>query len=316
MRTSLAAFLVTVVGIGSASAQTAASPRSASAVDPGHARFAGSYKLVSIERRGADGAVLPPQSANPTGHMFYDHAGRMAVVIMHSGRKKYAAAQPTPEEALASFTSYTGYFGTYSVDDAKGTVTHQLLGSLDPNLTATNDTQLFQLATNRLVLKTAAATKGIQTTTTWERMPELPNLTPMHRKLIGFRKLVSNETRNPKGEVLASNPGQIGYIIYMPAGVMAVHMMQPNRSKYTGAAPTPQEAQAAIRTYNTYFGTYSINEPEGYVVHERKGSFNPNTIEDVIRHYKFDGNRVTLMPPPTVQDGVSRQGYLTWELLP
>jgi lipocalin-like protein len=316
MRSLFVALLVGVIATGSGSAQTRAPGQPGSSLGAGRSKLAGTYKLVSIERKKADGTRLPPQSANPTGHIFYDEAGRMALVIMQSGRKKYAAAQPTTEEALASFTTYTGYFGTYAVNEAEGTVTHHLLGSLDPNQTAADEKQVFQFAQNRLILKTPAATNGVQLMVTWERMPDLPNLTPMHRKLVGFHKLVSNETRNAKGELLASNPGQIGYILYMPSGIMAVHMMQPNRPKYAGTLPTPQEAQAALRTYNTYFGTYAIHEAEGYVVHERKGSFNPNTIEDVIRHYKFEGPRVTLMPPPTVQDGDQRQGYLTWELLP
>jgi hypothetical protein len=315
MRSRSVALFVAVTVIGSTLTLTAAGQRAASA-DAGRARFVGTYKLVSIERRKADGTLLPPQSANPIGHLFYDEVGHMALVIMQSGRKKYAAATPTPDEALASFTTYTGYFGDYTVKESDGVVVHHRRGSLDPNETATDDTVPYQLTGNRLVLKTPAGSNGVQSTYTWERMPDLANLTPMHRKLIGFHELVSNETRNAKGELLASNPGQIGYILYTPAGVMAVHMMQPNRSKYTGSSPTPQEAQAAIRTYNTYFGTYSINEGEAYVVHERKGSFNPNTIEDVIRHYKFDGDLVTLMPLPTQQDGVERQGYLTWRLLP
>ncbi len=315
MRMSLVAFVV-VTTLGGLSAQTTTPEPARSSLAAARARFVGTYKLVSIERRHIDGTLLPPPSDHPTGHLFYDQAGRMAVVIMQSGRKRYAGSAPTPDEALASFTTYTGYFGDYSVNEVEGVVVHHKRGSLDPNDTATDQPQVFQFAQNRLMLKAPAAVGGVRTTLTWERLPDLQNLTPMHQKLIGFRKLVSNETRNAKGELLASNPGQIGYILYTSAGVMAVHMMQPNRPKYAGQLPTPQEAQAALRTYNTYFGTYSVNEAEAFVVHERKGSFNPNTIEDVIRHYKFDGPRVTLMPLPTVQDGVTRQGYLTWELLP
>ena len=110
-----------------------------------------------------------------------------------------------------------------------------------------------------------------------------------------------------------ANPGQSGYIIYSAAGIMAVHIMQPNRPKYAGARPTPEEARAIWRSYNSYFGPWIVDEKSGIVTHQRKGSFNPNTVEDVPRTFVFDGPRVTLMPPSTTP---GRQGYLVWEALP
>jgi hypothetical protein len=112
---------------------------------------------------------------------------------------------------------------------------------------------------------------------------------------------------------MTANPGQSGYIIYSSAGVMAVEMMQPNRPKYTGAQPTGEEARAILASYNAYFGPYVIREADTVVVHQRAGSFNPNTIEDVPRKFTFEGNRLTLMPPST---DPNRQGYLVWEALP
>jgi hypothetical protein len=299
MRNVVAALLVSVTCTGSALAQTDAP-----------ARIVGTYKLVSSEQ---------------TGYLFYDPSGLMAVVIQQNGRKMFAAAAPTPAEALAAVTTYSGYFGTFTVNEAERVVTHHKLGSFDPNGTGTDEKRSFQFAAGRLILRPSSAAQGVGPTITWERMPDLPNLTPMHRRFIGFHKLLENEIKNEKGEILpgpaggldtggtAANPGQIGYIVYSAAGVMAVHMMQPHRPKYAGALPTGQEAQAILRTYNTYFGSYVIKEAEGYVVHERAGSFKPNTIADVRRRYTFEGNRLTLFPPSTTP---GRQGSLAWEALP
>ena len=292
------------------------------------ATIAGTYRLVSVERRAADGPALPLRSEHPTGYLIYDLSGLVAAATQESGRSRFAAAQPTPDEALAAVMSYSGYFGTYDVDQRAQTITHHKQGSFDPNGTGTNERDSFVLAGNQLVLTSPSAADGSRSTFTWERMPNRANLTPLERRFLGFRKLVVNEIKNDKGEVLPGPSGgvdaggtaafsdQTGYIVYSAAGAMIVHMMQPNRPKYAGARPTGAEAQEILRTYNTYFGTWVVNEADGVVVHERAGSFKPNTIADVPRKSVFEGKRLTLMPPPTTQNGVTRQGYLSWELAP
>ena len=84
-------------------------------------RFVGTWKLVSIETRNAKGEVVPPAAGagnqNRTGYIVYDDAGYMAVTIMPLGRKKNAGAQQTDEETLAALAGYTGYFGTFTIND-------------------------------------------------------------------------------------------------------------------------------------------------------------------------------------------------------
>ena len=177
-------------------------------------RFLGTWKLVSVEQRDAKGELLPPSSpsASRVGFIIYDPAGYMAVAIMPSGRQKYADAQPTPEEAKAALTGYTGYFGTFTVNEAERFVTHHLQGSLNPSMGA-DQKRLFEFSGNRLMLKPPPGPTGNQAQVTWERVPDLTNLTAAHRQFAGFWKLVSNERRNMKGALVSSNPGQTGYII-------------------------------------------------------------------------------------------------------
>ena len=93
---------------------------------------------------------------------------------------------------------------------------------------------------NRLTLKPPAGPNGNQQRLTWERIPDLPNPTAEQKKFVGFWKLISNERRSDKGELLSSNPGQHGYIIYTAAGFMTVHMVQPDRKPYAATQPTPR----------------------------------------------------------------------------
>jgi hypothetical protein len=313
--------LVLLLGLSSAAIQVGPPNRPSAATASQVAlkdRFVGTWKLVSIEQRSAGGELVSPPAgsmANRTGYIIYDPAGYMAVSIMPVGRKKYAGPQPTEEEAKAAITGYAAYFGTFTIDGAAGTITHHLHGSLNPGM-ASEQRRFFEFSGNRLTLKPPPAASGNQSQLTWERMPDTSNLTTEQRRFLGFWKLVSNERRNENGDVVSSNPGQKGYIIYTPAGFMMVHMMQPNRNPYAGAQPTPEEARQTIRTYTNYFGPFYLHETDGYVVHDQVGSLNVgrNGPGPQQRFYQFSGNRLVLKPPPTyTPDGHTIQGTITWE---
>ena len=114
-------------------------------------------------------------------------------------------------------------------------MTHQTFGALSPAISGTDQVRGFTISGNRLTLRPPTSANGNQRSLTWERVPDLPNLTPTHRKLIGFWKLISLERRNAKGELLSSNPGMTGFIVYTASGHVMVHMMQPYRRRNVGA---------------------------------------------------------------------------------
>jgi hypothetical protein len=307
------ATMATPVNVADTS-QSPARPSAAAMKD----RFVGTWKLISIENRNAKGEVVPSASQAsgrpPVGYIIYDPAGYVAVGIMPSGRQKYAAVQPTNEEARAAMTGYAAYFGTFTINEAEGAVTHHLEGSLNPAM-APDQKRFFELSGNKLTLKPPPGPTGAQARLTWERIPDLPNLTAEQKRFIGFWKLVSNERRNAKGDLVASNPGQTGYIIYTAAGQMMVEMMQPGRKKYAGAQPTPEEARETIRTYTNYFGPFYVHESDHYVVHDQIGTLNMgrNGPSPQQRFYEFSGRRLLLRPPVATVDGQDVQGTITWE---
>jgi hypothetical protein len=285
-------------------------------------RFAGTWKLVSTETRDAKGQVVPPANNNANandgrlGFIAYDPAGYMGVVIMQGNRQKFADAQPTPDEARRAMGSYTSYYGPFTINEAEGFVTHHAQGSLSLAMSGVDQKRFYTLSGNRLTLRPPPAANGNQQSLTWERLPDLTTLTPTHRRLIGFWKLISNEQRNAKGEVTSSNPGQTGYIIYTASGHMMVHIMQPDRKRPAGQQPTAEETMATLRSYASYFGPYTVHEPERYVVHHRIGIINPGQIgTDAQRFYEFSGRRLILKPPPTKANNQEVQGTITWERL-
>ena len=321
MRRSLSILLGALAVLTSPGAPITAAPAKIAAQSASgmKSRFVGAWKLISIEQRNAKGEVVPPQAPGrptPVGYIIYDSAGYVAVGLMPAGRAKYAAAQPTAEEALAAMTGYAAYFGTFTINEAEGYVIHRLQGSLNPAM-ATDQKRFFELSGNRLTLKPPPGATGNQARITWERIPDVPNLTAEHRKFIGFWKLVSNERRNAKGELVSSNQGQAGYIIYTAAGVMMVEMMQPNRQKFAGPQPTADEALQNMRMYTNYFGPFHIHEADKYVVHDQIATLNPgrNGPSPQQRFYTLSGNRLILKPPlaPNALDGQIYQGTITWE---
>ena len=107
-------------------------------------RFVGTWRLVSFVGHAADGREKNTYGSKPLGFVMYDKGGRMSVQIAPTDRK---AAQ-----SGAAFEGYFGYFGTYTVDEKAGAVTHHVEGSSAPALIGTDQRRFFSLEKDRLVL--------------------------------------------------------------------------------------------------------------------------------------------------------------------
>jgi hypothetical protein len=295
-------------------------PLDAAAVRAANDRFAGIWKLVNQETRDAKGVIVPSgadaNAAGRFGFIAYDPAGYVGVAISYPNRPKFAGRQPTPDEARAAMGTYQSYWGSFAVNGAAGVVTHQTFGAISPAMSGTDQVRGFTLSGNRLTLRPPVSANGNQRSLTWERVPDLPNLTPTHRKLIGFWKLIAMERRNVRGEILSSSHGMTGFIVYAASGHMMVHMMQPYRRRNAGGTPTPEETMATYRSYTSYFGPYTVNESEQYVVHHLAGTINPGSVgTDFQRFFELSGQRLILKPPVTKTTDGPVQLTITWERL-
>ena len=291
--------------------------------DP-RAQFLGAWKLVSIERRSPEGEVIPPEEdrGTPLGYIMYDltagGSGVMGVVIQQANRATYAGDEPTPEETLAALSSYTAYHGGFSVDEAEGVVTHHLEASVNPSGAGSDYRRHFTFSGNRLTLQPPAGPSGNTVHLTWERLPRLPSLSPEHERFVGFWRFAKIERGEVGGEPeLVDESYQNGFIIYTDSGHMAVHLVRPDRPLYAGDQPTAEEAQAALRTYISYFGPVTLHPDEGYIVHHREGCWVPTCMgSDAQRFYEMSDRQLVLKPPPTTDDeGREMQSRLTWQRL-
>ena len=97
-----------------------------------------------------------------------------------------------------------------------------------------------------------------------------------------------------------------GMIYYGPYGEMSVQISPDVERKRAGIVMTPDEAKIAVTDYIAYFGTYTVDEKTGTVTHHRATSIQPGDSGDLVRRYKFAGDRLILSPPNSKQE-------ITWQ---
>ena len=277
-------------------------------------QFAGAWTLVKIERLDADGELLAPPIEDRLGYIIYDPAGYMGVTIMQPERQPYSNPR-TSEEVLEAYSTYTSYFGTFTVNEAEGFLTHHLEGSLNTRGAGSDYKRFYTFSGNRLTLQPPAAANGNRSQLIWEKLPDLPEseLTETHKRLFGFYRIESVSRQVLGGESLPINQYETAFIIYAPSGHMAVHLMRPGREPSAGTL-TSEDARAAVQTYGSYFGPFSVHEDEGYLVHERIGNLSPRrTYTDAQRFYELTDTHLTLRPPATTnREGRQVQSSLRW----
>jgi hypothetical protein len=120
-------------------------------------RLIGTWRLVSREDRTASGErrIDPALGADPIALLVYDRAGNFAAQFMKQDRQ---GAAPAPGGAAAPNNSravggYDAYFGSYSVDDAAGTVTQRLVGALSPENVGLVLTRSMRVSGDELVIQ-------------------------------------------------------------------------------------------------------------------------------------------------------------------
>lgn len=136
--------------------------------------FVGAWHLIAAEFRRADGEVTYPYGQEVTGLLIYTAEGYMTAQLMRTDRPPFASGDrrlSTPEEIQAAFNGFAAYFGTYTVDESAGTVTHTIHGDLVPNEVGTRQTRTFTFSGTRLVLSALLRRGGVPLTARliWER---------------------------------------------------------------------------------------------------------------------------------------------------
>jgi Lipocalin-like domain len=142
----------------------------------------GAWRLMSIEYRGPNGELPDPfYQPDSMGIIIYDASGWMSVHISAPHRRSWtvpesrsppAAAAGDAQLKAAAFDTYYAYYGTWTYQEAAGTVTHHLKTSLIPAESGLDYTQAVTLEGGRLVFTTHSRNNGAEITRrkVWERI--------------------------------------------------------------------------------------------------------------------------------------------------
>ena len=104
----------------------------------------GTWRFVEITDSDSTGAAIQYFGGKPCGYMIYTATGQVSV---HIARCQTPDASP-PELAA----TYNGYFGTYTVNEARGLVTHQVEGGSAPDYIGTPQQRPFKVTGDTLTL--------------------------------------------------------------------------------------------------------------------------------------------------------------------
>lgn len=134
----------------------------------------GTWKLVSYTSTTEKGEIKHLMGEKPTGFITYTSDGRMSVIIMAEGRKRYSSDDwlgGTAEERAEACATMVAYAGRYSFSGDK--VTHHVEAASVPNRVGTDLVRTVKLEGDQLILRTPPTVVGgmkVTTEVVWEQM--------------------------------------------------------------------------------------------------------------------------------------------------
>jgi hypothetical protein len=134
----------------------------ATAQDDAAKKIVGAWRYVGTM---IDGVPRGGRGAQPKGMIYYGPHGEMSVQIAPDIERTRAGAVMTPDEAKTAVSNYIAYFGTYTIDEKAGTVTHHRQATLQPGDKG-DFVRAYEFKGDRLVLRPPNSKQEI----TWERI--------------------------------------------------------------------------------------------------------------------------------------------------
>lgn len=146
-------------------------------------QLVGSWKLVSRVSHLASGEVLadPTLGATPSGILIYDASGHVAAQLSRQGRTmdifkdecpEITALKTAPNTANTVF-GYDAYFGTYTIHEKEGFVTHHVESALWPGNMGKSINRDFKIDGDKLTISfktTAEDGRAVTRTLIWHKL--------------------------------------------------------------------------------------------------------------------------------------------------
>jgi hypothetical protein len=256
-----------------------------------------SWVLVSLEK--LPGSVTPGPTSAPRGLLVLDGAGNVFEFFQATPARAQGA--PVPAAALLTFDEYGGFWGKYTVDPAANRMSFTAESGVSPSLNDLTFSRSFELVGDRLVVTSAEEPQAQgHTRWVWQRFPTVENLSPAYREVVGFwRNVGERQVVQATGAIERESQRGPALIVYTPAGFVGVHFPPSGRTPFAGAAPTEEEAQAAMRGYIGYFGGLGVYP--GEVSHNILSGI-PNMGGAILRRYaEITGDELVVRIQGTVR---------------
>jgi hypothetical protein len=132
----------------------------------------GVWSLSSQYVERPDGSRVERFGANPKGLAFFDQGGRFSQVMMRPDLPKIAsnnAMTATDAENRAIIEGSTAFFGTWSVDEATGTLLNRIEGATFPNWNGTELKRTLSISGDEMK-QCVASQIGGTSCATWRRV--------------------------------------------------------------------------------------------------------------------------------------------------
>jgi hypothetical protein len=297
MKQAAAAMVAAAVLMLATRSPVAQQPASQSALD-----LVGTWTLSTTEV-GID-REAPARVQNPRGLLIFDAGGRVFEVVTRANRQLPVSTPPL-SDAQATFLTYGGFWGSYRADTARKTLAFRPAGALSPNVMGIEFSRTFEVRDDQLTVTSLPGelhTQGV-TRWTWERVPNVDNLSENYRKVIGFWEHVAETRVNQTTGVATEDAKRApSVIVYTPAGYVGVHFPPLARQKFAAGEPTDAEARAALRGYIGYFGALGVYPR--MIFHQILAGISPAGGTTLKRNFELSGTELNIrftniQGPPT-----------------
>jgi hypothetical protein len=94
---------------------------------------------------------------------------------------------------------------------------------------------------------------------------------------------------------------------------MCVILVNPDRPLWKSEDnPTPEEIKSAFDGFIAYYGSYEVDETEGFIIHHIEAHLVPNWTGEQKRYFAISGDLLTLKVAPPLEEGLVEY-KLVWE---
>lgn len=137
-------------------------------------QLVGTWALVKVENKNADGSKTLPYGENPVGLLVFTDDGDYAIQILKAVRPKVAAGdknKATPAENAALVQGNNSHFGTYTINPDKHSIAFNVQHAFYPNWEGHVQVRSYTLENNVLSYVVTHTTNGgaVTATVVWKK---------------------------------------------------------------------------------------------------------------------------------------------------